>query len=266
MRAHSIWLILMVAVMALVGCGEESASPESGEPGMDQPTPDQRPDDRRPDDPRADDPSSDPDVPVWPDDPMDDPALTPTPVDTDPGAEVDLVPPPLEATRALRRMDLDQLDATLRQVTGGIGWTEVRGGREVNLFVELAGTLGKPDYIEITSESLEPSALFQKFLGDAARSVCDRLIERDLRLPMADRILMSSVEAEDDLDSAAPRIDANLRALLLRFHGRHLPPGDPLLEGWTWMFETVLHVTDEPVDAWEAICVGLITHPDFYTY
>ena len=39
-------------------------------------------------------------------------------------------------------MDIDQLDTAIRQVTGGIGWTERRGNTTVNLFEELAGTLG----------------------------------------------------------------------------------------------------------------------------
>ncbi|MFM2153047.1 MAG: hypothetical protein RL199_1482, partial [Pseudomonadota bacterium] len=53
-------------------------------------------------------------------------------------------PPPLPADeppfRSRRRLDLDQLDASLRRVTG-FGWTEQRGSQEVNLFDELAASL-----------------------------------------------------------------------------------------------------------------------------
>ena len=92
---------------------------------------------------------------------------------------MDLAPPvepPVAEARARRRMNLDQLDAAFRRTSGGIGWTEMRGNREVNLLVELSATLGKPDYVQITTEDLDPSALFNKFLDDAARSICERMI------------------------------------------------------------------------------------------
>ncbi|MEZ4467376.1 MAG: hypothetical protein R3F43_23755 [bacterium] len=63
------------------------------------------------------------------------------------------------------------------QASGGTGWTETRGATEVDLFEELAATLGRPDYVQVTTEDLDPSALFLKFLDDAARSVCARTVE-----------------------------------------------------------------------------------------
>jgi hypothetical protein len=33
-----------------------------------------------------------------------------------------------------------------------------------------------------------------------------------------------------------------------------------------WLYDSRLHVTRDPVVAWKTVCVGLISHPDFYTY
>lgn len=195
----------------------------------------------------------------------------PHPTDITAGEEVDaqvgvtpLVEPP---SRARRRMDLDQLDATLRRATGGLGWTETRNGQEVNLFVDLAATLGKPDFIESTTEDLEPSALFLKFMDDAARSTCARLITRELAADPGDPMfLFIHAQPRDSLATQPDRVEKNLRALLMSFHGRHLDAGAPELQPWKWLMQSVEHTGGQPVDAWRAVCVALINHPDFFTY
>ena len=169
--------------------------------------------------------------------------------------------------RPRRRMDLDQLDGTIRRISGGIGWTE--GNKDTNLFVELSETLGKPDYIEFTSEDLSTSTLFQKFLGDAARSVCTKLVDRELNDPDAEQILMQHVEPTDTLESAPEAVEMNLRALHLRFHGRVGPADgsdDPALNTWRWLFNTATLMTNDPAQGWRTVCVGLMTHPFFYSY
>jgi hypothetical protein len=75
--------------------------------------------------------------------------------------------PVLERPR--RRMNLEQLDRAIQQVSGGLMWSERRNNNDVNLFESLSSTLGKPDFIEQTHEDLTPSSLFIKFLDDAAR-------------------------------------------------------------------------------------------------
>ena len=175
------------------------------------------------------------------------------------GAPVDIVPDDTlsEApSRARRRMDLDQLAASLVRVTDGIGWTVLTRGEEVDQFEALSRTLGKPDFVEITTEDLEPSALFQKFLDDAARSVCAKVVDRDVgRLP-AMRLLAKPSETDEQ----------TLMRLLLRFHGRWVEAGAPELESWQWLIQSATHVTGSPEEAWRAVCVALITHPDFYSY
>lgn len=178
-----------------------------------------------------------------------------------------LAPEAIDATRQRHRLDIDQLDASIRQLTGGIGWTEQRGSQEVNLFEDLADTLGKPDYIDSTQEDLSPNLIFLKFLNDAARQVCDRLTEYEVtnlaRLDDASTHLFIKT-SPTSTDSA--EIDANLQELLLRFHGTRAGADSPELRQWRWLYDSSLHVTSEPSTAWRTVCVGLITHPDFYTY
>lgn len=175
-------------------------------------------------------------------------------------APIDPVAP---ATRPRRRMDIDQLDRALRRVMGGIGWTEMRNNVEVNLFTDLSATLGKADFVQVTVDNLETSAIFQKFLGDAARSVCDRRLQADLALaePEARLLLPPTAGALD-----ASQLDAHLIRLRRAFHGIRMTPESPEMESWRWLYQSVLHVSGEPARAWNAVCVALVTHPDFYLY
>ena len=175
--------------------------------------------------------------------------------------------PPGPATEApvrpRRRMDIDQLDASIRRVTGGIGWTEMRNGVEINLFVDLSATLGKADFIQTTVDNLETSAIFQKFLGDAARSVCERRIAADLAAPNpADRVVMPA-QAEA-LEPGA--LETRLGQLRSDFHSLRMLPDSPEMASWRWLYESTMHVSGQPARAWNAVCVALLTHPDFYTY
>ena len=179
-----------------------------------------------------------------------------------PGVPVALVPAKPASTRSRRRMTIDQLDAAIRRVTGGTGWDE--NGK--NQFEVLAQTLGKPNFIDQTTEDLEPSALFQKFLGDAARSVCARLVEREVASAPEERVLMVDAGPADTLESAPDAVESNLRRLLLRYHGARVPPGAPALQPWRWLFQSATHVSSDPVTGWRAVCIALLSHPDFYLY
>ena len=184
----------------------------------------------------------------------------PTESSTSEGTAVSLAdrtPRPIELNRLRKRMNLDQLEAAFFQTSGGQRWTEGSGNNEVNLFQRLSATLGKPDFIQITKEDLEPSALFQKFLDDAARSVCGKMLVQDLS-GESDAILLP----EDDGDE---EIRANVQRLLKRFHNRDLAIDSPDVDQWIWLFDSVRFVEDATV-GWNAVCVALFTHPDFYTY
>ena len=176
------------------------------------------------------------------------------------------IPPgPDEGLRGRRRMDIDQLDASIQRVTGGIAWTESGAGSR-NMFEELSSTLGKPNYIDSTQEDLSVSLLFEKFLGDAGRSVCAELVVREQAVAASERVLMVEVDPETTATEDAAAVEANLRYLLLRYHGEELPSGDSRLTPWTWLFESAVHVSGNPVAGWQTVCVGLITHPDFFSY
>lgn len=219
---------------------QEPEQPEPEQPEPEQPEPEARPGEDGPERPRP----------------------APVDVDTVNGGQADLAPTPAPwqpPNRARRRMNIDQLDAAFRRTSGGIGWTEMRGNREVNLFEELSATLGKPDFIQITTESLEPSALFQKFLDDASRQVCARMVEVDQQRG-AEPVLLPAPDAAGDVD-----IDAHLQHLVLRFHGRDLPIDSPDLMHWRWLYDSVVFVGDD-VTGWQSVCATLFTHPDFYSY
>jgi hypothetical protein len=159
-------------------------------------------------------------------------------------------------------MDLAQLDAAFRSVSGGLTWVE--GGR--NQWEQLAPTLGRPDFLQTTEEDLTPSPLFQKFLDDAARSVCQALITREATAPMADRVFLVGVDADEPSARLGQRLDENLQRQILRFHGRDVRRGDAgALDGWRWLFLTSERI-EGPRAAWMGTCVALFEHPDFFTY
>ena len=161
-------------------------------------------------------------------------------------------------------MDIDQLNAAIEDVTDGITWTDPATGD--NLFETLSSTLGKPDYAQTTAENLATTALFQKFLNDASRYVCHELMNRELNNPNAEKILFAKVSPQDTYKTAPEAVLANLRFLLLHFHGRYLEPGDPGVELCRWFFDSSEHVAASPAIAWRTVCAGLISHPDFYMY
>ena len=167
--------------------------------------------------------------------------------------------------RPLRRLDIDQLDASMRRATGGIGWDDGSGNPQLTRF---RTTLGVPDYVTSTTEDLEVSALFLKFLDDAARSTCDRLIEReeDAATP-AERTFLVHAELASTLPDDAEAIDQNLAYLLLRFHGRRVDVDSEELTPWRQLFRDARAMSvDEPKTAWRTVCVALFDHPDFYLY
>lgn len=220
----------LFALLALTACGEPSADPET-----------------LADVAVIDDMGPVADMFIAPDSP------DPIPLGEDPALPVGLEPPHNPEgppTRPRRRMNLDQLNKAMIQVSDGIAW-EVRG---VNQFDQLSATLGRPDYIQITAEVLEPTALFQKFLDDAARSVCARMIDRD------------EDEGRSELLPGDRAQTENLQRLVLKFHSRDLPIESAELQPWVWLADSAAFVSHDQSMAWWTVCVGLFTHPDFYSY
>ena len=180
--------------------------------------------------------------------------------------DADLAPSDRRPGRDRKRMDIDQLAAAIEMATGGIHWTEGDGLSGDQMFEELSATLGKPDYSLSTREDLSPSVIFEKFLGDAAASVCTKLIAYERDQAPGTRTFLALVDPEDTDESNLHAIAENIQLQLLRFHGRELSLDDPELEEWVWLWRTVYSRTGETTAAWRATCAGLIMHPEFYTY
>ena len=185
----------------------------------------------------------------------------PPDVTVQPGDDGDVMPEDTTRGRDRRRMDIDQLSASIERVTGGLQWTSERGA---DRFDELAATLGKPDYAQNTQEDLDPSLLFEKFLGDAAASVCTELIDRESS--GGEQVLMVKATFDHTWDDNPLQIEENISHALLRFQGRTVAPGSEAMEPWTWLYRTTHEITGDSKQTWRTMCVALITHPDFYTY
>lgn len=180
--------------------------------------------------------------------------------------------------RSRRRMDVEQLDRSIRAVTGGIGWETWRRNGElwevnVNQFERFSDALGVPDYINGTNEDLAVSLLFMKFLDDAARNVCRRLADREAGRGQPHdgepQGIFAPVDLGADEAPSQDEVDQSLSSLLLRFHGRQVPVGSDELRPWRELHARVAATeaaSTTPRRAWEGLCVALVTHPDFFTY
>lgn len=169
--------------------------------------------------------------------------------------------------RARHRMDVDQLDASLFAATG-MRW-EVGTTNQLTRF---RATLGVPNFATSTHEDLEPSPLFLKFVDDAARSVCTRLLDAETASMRTSSVFLVHADIDDRLPADQDAIDDNLAMLLARFHSRVVEPGSEELDPWRSLWSASLALTADDMGAtdgetaWRTVCVALIDHPDFYLY
>jgi len=155
--------------------------------------------------------------------------------------------------RALKRMSVPQVRASMEQISGGIAWASTRE----NYWDAYASTLGVPDYQESVSEDLSPSVIFQKFLDDAASFTCDRWVA-EVTPGFFD---VASVDEEDP-----QRIRRNIASLRHRIQGHPNVLADDVLDAYMTLYDRVVRRTDDRSAAWTTVCVALFTHPDFYHY
>lgn len=167
---------------------------------------------------------------------------------------------PRAPARGMRRMSYNQFASSLPITTGGTTWVE--GG--VPVYPTLAASMGKPDYIYVTAENLEPNSLFQKFVSDGAQNVCQDVVKKDTALP-ADRKVLMRFAGAGDRASSSPAVQKNLEYLRLRFHGTR-PANDPVLPALGQVFDKTIAGGGTVDLAWSAVCVALIDHPDFLLY
>jgi hypothetical protein len=165
-----------------------------------------------------------------------------------------------------------QLAQSLPVVLGGNTWMV----GSTNGFNARGATLGEPDYIGVVDENLEASTLYQKFMGDMARDGCTRTANADAALAASSRVLMRFVALTDSTTNNAAAVDTNLRYLKLRFHGVKVAATDTTsIAGLRTVFTdavrgaqgtaatpTAAHVKE----GWRAVCVALLTAPEYHLY
>lgn len=158
--------------------------------------------------------------------------------------------------RRVRRMSAAQFHRSLVTVTGQ-AWP---------LFDEYAAAMGQADFAEITDESLELSVTFDKFVHDAALHACGAAIAADVA-GQSPAVVMRwvSVAERDEV-----KIRRNLDYLMLRFLGHEMGADDPRVDPWMDLLtaEPEQGELDDALmrERWTAVCIGLVTHPDFVTY
>ncbi|MFO0593488.1 MAG: hypothetical protein U0441_38460 [Polyangiaceae bacterium] len=136
---------------------------------------------------------------------------------------------------------------------------------------KLADVLGEADYANRTSDNLEISPLYLKFMDAAARDVCGKAIDADLKKSDAKtRVILRYVEKTDTVESNPDGVDKNLRYLKLRMHGVKIADDDPTpLVPLRKLFADATAATvsaDASVEGWRVVCVGLLTAPEFHLY
>ena len=169
------------------------------------------------------------------------------------------------AGRRVRRMSADQFHASLVMVTGQ-PWPS---------FAEYAGAMGKADFAEITEEGRELSVTFDKFVHDAAMYSCDAAVDADLSGDTAGTGAGVVLRWAGLSDRDPEPLRRNLDYLMLRALGQAMADDDPRVDPWMHLL-TAPPNEGEPNEGelddalmqerWTAVCVGLVTHPDFLTY
>jgi hypothetical protein len=170
-----------------------------------------------------------------------------------------------------QRLTVRQLAQTLPVVLGGNTWMV----GSTNGFTSRSATLGEADYINVVDENLEASTLYMKFMADMARDGCTRTANADAALAQNTRVLMRFVGTTDTLASNRAGVDANLRYLKLRFHGVKVAPTDTAsIAGLRTVFDSAVRGvagTNTPTanhvkEGWRAVCVALLTAPEYHLY
>lgn len=174
---------------------------------------------------------------------------------------------PDQVGRSAGRMTIDQLARSIPIITDGIRWTEDFGNGPVDMMTILAPTMGAPDYRNITVENLEPTLIIAKFMRDASNRICTEWVARDQEQAVGERSLVRHAEW-DSLDEA--EVKATIKALQFRFFARQIPADDDtpiaaLYDLFRNASSTAIEGR-EAADGWTAICIALMTDPEFVLY
>ena len=171
--------------------------------------------------------------------------------------ETELYPEEEDTYRNKKRMRIEHIKDSMILVSGGIEWHV----GNTDMWENYSATLGVPDFQSRVIEDRSVSVMFQKFLEDAAAHTCEEWIEQEVS--GTERLFFSEIEP-GELD--ANKIRLNMVALRRQIHGRSSLPNAPMIDALIDLHFTVVQRTESVERAWNTVCVGLFTHPDFYMY
>jgi hypothetical protein len=159
--------------------------------------------------------------------------------------------------RSARRLSVEQLRTIVASHFGGIAWTTSRRNG-TDMFETIALTLGSADYVHLMSNETDPSPVFVKFMDDMAGQICRKAVQLDsIQADPSRRIVV--IDGDD--------VAGTLRHLRLAFHAIHVPEGSMAgLEDFMRLYEDVLADSGSAPEAWEGVCVAMITTPEFLVY
>jgi hypothetical protein len=180
------------------------------------------------------------------------------------------LPPP---SRGVRRMHIDTLQAAMSKVAGNdlygapIEWKfNGKNGFSDGAFGK---ALGRPDFQASTDESGVSSALYLKFVGDAARDICTQMAKNDqLRKDPATRALFPKAAVDGSATDAS--ITENLQYLVLRFVGLRLAADDAMIPALRGVYDAGVQAAapnaqiTAPAEGWRGVCVALFESPLFH--
>lgn len=150
-------------------------------------------------------------------------------------------------SRGPRRLSVTQLEKSL----------DTLGNLEPGTVVippDLALTLGRPDYLRVYETSLEPSPLFMKFMMDLGTIICANLGTGDRDRPEPDRVFTRYPDRKD-----------NLEYMVLRFLGLDGDEAQPYITRLDRVY-IAADPAPAPLSGYEAVCIALITSPEFLLY
>lgn len=169
--------------------------------------------------------------------------------------EGELSPEEAAPARDVKRMSVDQIKASMEQVSGGIVWKR-RYSRTPD-WDRYASTLGVPDFQRSTQEDRSPGVMFQKFLDDAANHTCAAWVGGET----------DGFFVEADVDEADPeRVRANIAHLRWRIQGHAFDTDAPIVDRYESLYDRVVLRTNDRASAWTTVCIAMFSHPDFYAY
>jgi hypothetical protein len=176
-----------------------------------------------------------------------------------PAVEPAQAPPP---GRDAARVTVDQLERSVAVITGNTTWIYELDGQAYDLFFYLGATLGRPDYITVTDEPAVPDALYVKFMTDMALNICKQMAAGDAEE-------LTRFAPLGSADDAA--ITENLQYLHLRLYGERVHADDEGLLDLRGVYDAAQQASSTTASsgarqAWQAVCVAMVSAPAFHLY